>query len=354
MNKFKELWLDKHTQHGRIDITLFFVNIFLIMVHIFLMVIYIIVDHKFMMCVNVLSLILYITFIFRCYKKPLRYAGLAFLEIWIHMICAVSSFGLEPCFQNWSFAIVSGYFFPVFGLGSEKKSYKTTFFYTGIVVVTYFAIVLFSHSSIIQPLDSTMNSILFIVNNLITFFTIIMFAIFYTYSTQRRTRELTRKADYDELTNLYNRYSLNQIYRDMISKDEKPKTYSVAILDIDDFKKINDEYGHNSGDMVLIEFAEILRFYSIKGIKVGRWGGEEFVIIAPSEVRYSEFVNVLERIRLKISRTKFKTEDEKEINVTASIGSTKVKDKNNLSDALIQADKNMYRAKITGKNKVIS
>lgn len=356
MDKIKELWLSKHTPQGKIDITLFFVNIFLIITHIFLMIIYIVVDHKFMVCVNIASLLLYISFIFYCYKKPLRYAGIVFLEIWVHMLCAVASFGWEPCFQNWSFAIVSAYFFPAFGIDEKRRSYKTVLFYTGTVVITYFMIAILvqtTNLSITKQLDDTMNSVLFFVNNCITFFTIVMFAIFYTSNTQRRTRELTRKADYDELTNLYNRYALNQIYKNIGNADQV-KNYSVAILDIDDFKKINDEYGHNSGDIVLIELANILKFYSIKGIKAGRWGGEEFVILAPSSIKYSEFVSILEKLRLKISRSKFKIEDEKEINVTVSIGSTKVKDAVSLADALTNADKNMYRAKITGKNKVIS
>ena len=195
----------------------------------------------------------------------------------------------------------------------------------------------------------------FTFNNMITFAAIILFSVFYTLRNENRVYELTRKADYDELTSLYNRYSLNTI-GGRISSDAKKqrKQYAVAIIDIDFFKKINDTYGHSAGDDVLKELANILRSYSVRGIVSGRWGGEEFVMIAPSNVTYSEFIIVLEKLREKVGRTKFQIDENKEINLTISIGAAPIEYKVKLEDAVTIADKNLYEAKETGRNKLIS
>ena len=357
MNTIKELWINKNDPKGRIDITVFFINIFLLLSHILLMIVYILVDHKFMISMNILSIIIYSVFIFGCFKKPLRYAGIAFLEIWIHMISGILAFGWAPAFQNWSFAIIAAYFLPTYG-NDKKTSYKPTIYYTAFVITTYFlvyALMNIVEIPITKPLSDTMNHIMFVINNLITFFTIIMFSIFYTSNTRRKQRELTRKADFDELTSIYNRYSLNQLGKQIINEaKEKEKTYGVAILDIDLFKNINDTYGHTSGDMVLVGLSDILRFYSIKGLVFGRWGGEEFVIIAPSSLDYSEFVTMLDRLRIKISRTKFKIENNLSVNITISIGVAKIKEYKSLEKAVGLADEKLYKAKTTGRNKVVS
>lgn len=355
MKEFKRIWNDKYTQQGRINITVFFVNIFLLLCHIFLMIIYCVLGHKFMIGVNILSLLLYIFFIFNCYKNIERYMGIAFLEIWLHMICGILSFGWTPCYQNWCFGMIAAYFLPSF-IPSSKG--KMQLIYTFLIVFSYFFLSTtfpFMHLSITQDLDIVFNSILFIANNSFVFFTIIMFAIFYTNKSNRKEMELTRKADFDELTNLYNRYALSKIGDKLIESSENENdTYNVAILDIDFFKKVNDTYGHTSGDMVLKQLALLLRQCSSKGIIAGRWGGEEFVLLAPHNISYKTFVNFLEKLREKVSKTKFEIEKRKKINLTISIGSKSVSINTKLEDAVGQADINLYKAKEKGRNLLIS
>ncbi len=358
MNSIKELWKNKNTSKGRIDITVFFVNIFLLICHIILMIIYIIADHHFMIGANIVSLIVYSYFVFTCSKKQSQYAGIVFFEIWVHMLLAIASFGWTPCFQNWSFAIIAAYFLPAFGQDQQKASYKSTIFYTSIVVLTYFVIAVAIYVvdiPIMKPLDDIMNRVLFTFNNLITFFTIIMFSMFYTSNNRREKRELSRKASYDELTNLYNRYALMQISEHIINEaKETKKPYGVAIIDIDFFKNVNDTYGHLSGDMVLESLSRILRAYSMRGIIAGRWGGEEFIMISPYDIEYDRFVGVLERLRKSVENRKFKIEDNQEINLTISAGAAKIEDYSNLEVAVSKADENLYKAKNEGRNRVIS
>ena len=358
MNILHDLWINKKEKHGRINITLFFINIFLLLCHVFFMVIYIKLNHSFMILINIISLLIYLTFIFLCFKKPYIYMKISFFEIWIHMLCAVISFGWDACFQNWSFGIIVAYFLPSFTELNKKQVHKQSFLFAGVVTLTYFLIALLTHYidfKIRINLDYNMTNLLFIVNNLISFTIISMMALFYTSTSKRKVSELSRIAKYDELTNLYNRYALTQISEEIInSAKENNKSYSVAIIDIDFFKDVNDTYGHNAGDMVLEEFANILRSYSIRGIVSGRWGGEEFIMIAPYDIKYEQFVNILERLRIKVSKSKLKIDDNSEISITISIGVSKVDTYNILEDGVKKADINLYEAKNKGRNMVIS
>ena len=282
--------------------------------------------------------------------------GIAYLNIWVHLICGILSFGWTPCYQNWSFAMIAAYFLPAFNT-DNKFSKKRPIYYALLIIFSYFILATvfpLLNLKITIELNIYMNSILFIANNLFTFITIILFVVFYTSNNNRKEMELSRKADYDELTNLYNRHALNQLGKSIIEHaKENKKSYSVAILDIDYFKKINDKYGHKSGDLVLKRLANILKIYSTKEITCGRWGGEEFIMIASPEIEYSKFTKILESMRIKISESKFNIEDNKKIDLTISIGSAKLRKYKDLETAVSSADVNLYKAKKTGRNKLV-
>lgn len=358
MNTFKDLWIKKNTPQGRLNITLFFVNMFLLMFHIVLMCVYISIKHKFMIGVNTVSSMMYALSIFFCFKKPNIYVPLSFVEIWIHMLCGVISFGWSPCFQNWAFALIAGYFLPSFSLENKSKSHKLSFIFAGILVFTYFFVSALIHIvdfKSFTTLSDFNNRFLFTINNLASFFAIIMFSLLYTSRSKRKEIELSRKADHDQLTGLYNRHAFLQLSNVIINEVKSNKSkYNFAILDIDYFKKVNDTYGHNAGDMILKQFANILTALSNKDIVVGRWGGEEFVMITSDDIKYKDFVIMLEKLRAKISKYKFKIENKKTINITASIGSTFSDNYGVIEDTIKKADDKLYKAKNSGRNKLIS
>ena len=356
MDELKELWANKHEPQGRIDITVFFGNIFMLLSHAFLTIMYIIIGNIFMIAYGVLTMPLYIYYIKHCYKNIDKYMGIAFLEIWVQMICGILSFGWTPCYQNWCFAMIVAYFLPAFNK-DNKFQRQRPIYYALLIIATYFFLATFFplvDLRITTELDIYMNSILFISNNTITFIAIILFAVFYTRSNDRRERKLSRKADYDELTNIYNRHALNELGNMLINNaKENKKAYSVAILDIDHFKKINDKYGHTSGDLVLKRVANIMKIYSDKGIICGRWGGEEFIMIAPHTMRYATFTKILEDMRKRIGEAMFNIENNEKINITISIGASKLRKYKDLETAVSVADVNLYEAKETGRNKLV-
>ncbi len=117
---------------------------------------------------------------------------------------------------------------------------------------------------------------------------------------EEKNKELETLVITDKLTNLYNRRKLDELLQTEIHRSERfEHTFGIAILDIDHFKKVNDEYGHLIGDKVLIEISNILKKYLRKTDYVGRFGGEEFIIICP-ESKKEGIVKLMEDFRLHI------------------------------------------------------
>ena len=170
---------------------------------------------------------------------------------------------------------------------------------------------------------------------------------------EKRILEISNR---DSLTNVYNRRYIFDRLEDVIEEYKRVgKTFSICIIDIDYFKKINDTYGHQIGDCVLKEFTDIisknLRKYDI----LGRYGGEEFIIILNNASK-EEGNLVIERI-LTVVREKTFVFNEKNIEFTFSAGISncfEVSKKDITSDKLVEiADKRMYQAKNAGRNRIV-
>ena len=164
-------------------------------------------------------------------------------------------------------------------------------------------------------------------------------------------RSIKQLIEYDALTGLYNRRYANERLRNMWLKSaENGSYYSLAIGDIDFFKKINDTYGHDCGDKVLTEISGIMKKYMAGKGFAARWGGEEFLLVFDNkEINEAQeyVVGLLELIRKK----KFVYEDI-EFNVTMSFGVTSAHGLS-IEKSLVAADNRLYQAKESGRNRVI-
>lgn len=167
---------------------------------------------------------------------------------------------------------------------------------------------------------------------------------------QDRLKELAMK---DGLTGLYNKAMLLELFEKEVSKQQRIKgSISFVMIDIDYFKKVNDTYGHLSGDIILKEIACLLMGAVRKGDIVGRYGGEEFSIVLPGTNEVDAFM-LCERIRSKIEDFSFDIGDET-IAVTVSIGICSHDFKNIITEKEIikKADNELYKAKHNGRNRV--
>ncbi len=165
-------------------------------------------------------------------------------------------------------------------------------------------------------------------------------------------KTLEEKSSLDPLTKILNRGALTSYLEDICARPDIPYSLHLLMLDIDDFKKINDTYGHIAGDKVLIFLANILRKTLRDGDKVFRYGGEEFVIIL-NRIDDEQCKKITKRLIELIRNNNLIYKGDK-IDVTMSVGSTKYKKLDTPETLLARADKALYKAKSNGKNQMVS
>jgi len=164
-------------------------------------------------------------------------------------------------------------------------------------------------------------------------------------------KEVKKEAKIDDLTNMLNKKALN----DELNKQEQMykrfnRDYSVIFFDIDHFKNVNDTYGHDAGDVILKSVGLLLNRYSREIDIVGRFGGEEFVIIAPQTDKNGAKI-FAQKIRKVIAKTKFMYKKTR-IDITISAGVAQRSEASSKEEVLELTDKRLYKAKKAGRNRV--
>lgn len=167
-------------------------------------------------------------------------------------------------------------------------------------------------------------------------------------------RMMESQAFLDPLTGLPNRASLFQTYRRYLALAQRNnKPLSIAILDIDHFKAINDTWGHPAGDKALRDLSTLLAENLRKADVVARWGGEEFVLLLLDTPLDSAW-HVLDNLRRKVAQTTFITPDQHTFSLHFSAGVANVRLKSTLEESVARADHALYLAKQSGRNQVIA
>lgn len=170
-----------------------------------------------------------------------------------------------------------------------------------------------------------------------------------TLELEEAHREMQRLAVTDQLTGLYNRVKIDDVLNSELSRrSRQPAPLSVIMLDIDDFKPINDQYGHRKGDEVLINFARVLASRSRRTDCLGRWGGEEFLIVCPNtDLPAAE--RLAEDLRRAIASHPFELHQ----HLTASLGVAECQSGETPETLVERADVALYSAKQQGRNRVM-
>ncbi len=173
-------------------------------------------------------------------------------------------------------------------------------------------------------------------------------------SRPQEYRELKLAASRDALTSVANRGELETQLAGMVSRfSAAPKSapLSVIFLDIDHFKSINDTWGHGVGDEVLISVARILQQEMYSGELVGRYGGEEFVVLCP-DTQLDQAVRKAERLRIALSRATVCSNED--LKITSSFGVSEAEPGDSVESLLRRADKALYTSKESGRNRTTS
>lgn len=161
--------------------------------------------------------------------------------------------------------------------------------------------------------------------------------------------KLTKESLEDELTSLPNRRFMEEPLKFRMSDYKNLGVkFAVIFADIDNFKKFNDDYGHDMGDYVLRKIAKIFKGCTRENDRIGRWGGEEFLGVFAVKT-LDEVRDLSERIRKLVQDIDI-LHDGKNINVTISVGGAIVEDDYSIDELVREADRNMYKSKKNGKN----
>jgi diguanylate cyclase len=159
-------------------------------------------------------------------------------------------------------------------------------------------------------------------------------------------------ARHDPLTNVLNRKGLDEaLVREIATMRRKDTPLSVALLDIDNFKTLNDRLGHETGDEALLHLVKVVRECLRPQDTLARYGGEEFVILMP-DTPLHEAIKAMTRLQRELTRNFFLAGKEK-ILITFSAGVAQVTADDSGADAIKRADQAMYLAKRAGKNRVM-
>ncbi|MEA3553045.1 MAG: diguanylate cyclase [Campylobacterota bacterium] len=163
---------------------------------------------------------------------------------------------------------------------------------------------------------------------------------------EKKTKKYEKMASTDQLTGLYNRYKFTELFHsEFHTMEQRENSMCVMMIDIDYFKTVNDKYGHNIGDSVLLQTSNILLKHFRNVDVVSRWGGEEFIILLPTAT-IENGKKIAEKIRESLSLYDMG----KGLKITASFGITEVKVGDCLEMAIKRADDALYEAKSSGRN----
>jgi diguanylate cyclase (GGDEF)-like protein len=196
------------------------------------------------------------------------------------------------------------------------------------------------------------SSIILYTESFIVVLTLVLFAAVIKFKKKIFDHDLENMALTDGLTGLYNRRYFDMFYENIFNQSSRygiPLT--LIMCDIDHFKKINDTYGHDKGDVVLKEIANILKSNTRKTDIAARFGGEEFMLCLPS-TEITSALDVARKIKQMVLNVK--TKDIKKVTVSMGVTSYRKEFDNNPTGLLKRLDDLLYEAKKRGRNRIIS
>ncbi|MBQ7066020.1 MAG: GGDEF domain-containing protein [Lachnospiraceae bacterium] len=308
-------------------------------------------------CVNSLA------FLFACImlhkKKKWTYIITIYLGIFIFMILAVLYLGWDYGFQQYCIGFVASFVFTDFYMSRERKFSRFTKFIVAFDIILYVGLRLwtYEHPYIYFIDNKSLVSFFYISNSLIGFSFLIMYLCIYSSTVHRLENSLTEMANLDPLTGISNRRKMQQMLKYVMEEYETQQYQTViAMIDIDYFKKINDTYGHDAGDEVLVMLAKILRdkHEENESFHVSRWGGEEFLVFYERHQKSrEEVIQEFDALRQKIQDTVIQY-NQSNINITVTIGLAFYEKGETIHSLIKVADKNLYEGKNAGRNRVVS
>ena len=345
--------------------SLYILNTFLLGCHIFFLLFFKYVGADFLHCANYFSVATYIAtyFLIRFGKPQERgfvsrsVASIIYGEMYIHMVLATICLGYEFGFLQYCFSIAASIIYAPYFFSREKRVSKTASVLSIAVIATYIILRAwtFEYPPIYQ-IDVGIAQTFYMGNSLITLSTTYIMTRIFTTTVFKQEDTLISIADYDALTGLRNRRAMLQVLERFEQEcSKKKKLLCVAILDIDFFKKVNDTYGHDAGDAVLKDLADLLlrRESEVPNFRCARWGGEEFVLayLADADGK-GKIIDELEYIRACVEEKSVEYNG-MVIRHTMTIGAAFYDGEGTIDSLITEADQRLYKGKESTRNCVV-
>ena len=338
-------------------------GIILSLVHFVLMCLFIGINIKILYIYNFIVVLFY-TAIAIITGRVARYNYIftaTYIEILLHSVIASLLLGWDWGFMTYTLGLIPTSFYISYTVDSIKKKLKIPAIASGIVLLCFLLVreILSLHGAFLHveiPEQTVYRTYLF--NMMLTFCFLLVISFLFSlevyymqHNLENENISLEKLAHFDPLTRLLNRRSMDSYLEESCYRAKKNREiFCIIMADIDDFKKINDTYGHAAGDKVLVEVASIITGEVRDIDRVCRWGGEEIMVLIKSDMDRAR--GVAERICTNIASKDIEAGESK-IRVTMTLGISQYHDGDSIEGLVERADKCMYDGKLSGKNRVV-
>ncbi len=328
-------------------------------VHLFLVVVFLYLNIMPLYLFNIASVITYISAMHWVRReKYLLVYYITYFEIILHSFVATLCIGWQFGFAQYIIGIIPVGYYVCYMLNTKRRKMLIATQNSLTAAVLFLACKVLSYFT--DPFYIVENRALelglYIFNSVCTFIFLILFSLIYiaeikqTYAKLRHQNAILEQlASIDPLTGLYNRRSMHLFMEQALQSDS---SFSLIMADIDNFKNINDTYGHDFGDVALHDIAQIAVNLVNEHGYVCRWGGEEILILI-SNSTIEKTLQIAESIRHSVEQHVFRL-GESRIHCTLTLGVSAYEKGHTVEETITKADNNLYRGKRSGKNKVIS
>ena len=335
--------VDKQQHYKTISKTCYTANIVYLVLHIFYLILFLI--SKLYIVAGVTGGVVLIYLLFFILIKKQKY--------YIYALCCGNEFFAYITVITVMLGFSTGFHFYLIGLCvvsfftsyfSKYKNIKASVFWVVLSLAIY--LTLYFVTKFNKPyyyIDKWLEMTLFVTNAIVVFGFIATYLVVFLKYALSLENKIINESRTDELTQINNRYALYDYFDDEEDKSSK----ALALFDVDNFKMINDQHGHVTGDYILKKVAQILT-NELNDSFVCRYGGEEFIVVLNKDVAFER----LDIFRKTIEKETFDFEGEK-INITITIGGANYRKDISLERWIELADEKMYQGKNTGKNKTV-
>ena len=337
--------VDKEQYYRTIKKTCYTANILYLILHVFYLVLFIVSKLNILIYVDAAVIVIYLLFFLLLKKKKYYlYALCCGNEFFAFIAVTTIMLGFNTGFHFYLIGLCVVSFFTTYF--SRNRNIKGSLVWVGLSLVIYLTLYFVTQfNAPYYAIDKWLELTLFATHAVIVFaFVASYLFVFlkYAFSLEKKIMSESRT---DELTKINNRYALY----DYFDQVEDKSSLVLTLFDIDDFKNINDTYGHVVGDYILKKVAE-MSVDALKDDFVCRFGGEEFVIVLKSDG--DSFFDKLESFRKSIEKEVIEINGTR-IDITITIGATKYVNGISLEKWIELADKKMYFGKNNGKNQTV-